>query len=145
MLAFSIILFTFRPRRNWPEFYGVDIDAARNSIYRSKQRPIMQARITGKTVFDDFATIEGPVENIKRKKKNLKKDKQHKHISNMTAEGFDEVMLDLDGQVKVGPRDMILVINPCEMTLEDQGDSSSDHSGAASDQEIQESEGNYKV
>jgi len=41
MIAFTMIMFTFRPRRQWPEFYGVDIDTAKNSIFRSKQRPIM--------------------------------------------------------------------------------------------------------
>jgi len=41
MIAFTMIMFTFRPRRRWPEFYGVDIDTAQNSIFRSKQRPIM--------------------------------------------------------------------------------------------------------
>jgi hypothetical protein len=36
MVAFTIVLITFRPRAQWPEFYGVDIDTAKNSIFRSK-------------------------------------------------------------------------------------------------------------
>ena len=36
MMAYSLILYVFRPRRVWPEFYGVDIVTAKDSIFRSK-------------------------------------------------------------------------------------------------------------
>lgn len=67
MVAFSLILWTFRPRRVWPEFYGVDIDTAKNSIFRSKQRPILQATLTNKTVFD-FDRMDGEVAAGAKKK-----------------------------------------------------------------------------
>ena len=41
MMAYSMMLFIFRPRAQWPEFYGVDINTAKDSIFRSKQRPIL--------------------------------------------------------------------------------------------------------
>lgn len=54
MMAYSLILYVFRPRRVWPEFYGVDIVTAKDSIFRSKQRPILQSVVNDKSVFDDF-------------------------------------------------------------------------------------------
>jgi len=64
MIAYTIILIAFRPRAQWPEFYGVDIHTAKDSIFRSKQRPILQAVIADKNVFDESD------DTVTKKKKN---------------------------------------------------------------------------
>lgn len=120
MAAFTIILFTFRPRAQWPEFYGVDIDTAKNSIFRSKQRPILQAVISNKSVLDSLASTETPGKKPKAIKPKTK-------ISELTDEQFDDVMSDhMNKCVWIGFREPILIINPCEMAIMDGASEDSD-------------------
>lgn len=45
-LSYSLILYIFRPRARWPEFYGVDLNTAKDSVFRNKNRPILEAKLT---------------------------------------------------------------------------------------------------
>ena len=113
MFAFSIILITFRPRAQWPEFYGVDIDTAKNSIFRSKQRPILQAVLGNKNILESFSTTQESTKKVKQPKPQAK-------LNELTDEQFDDIMTDqMNKYIKIGHREPILVINPCEMTMDD--------------------------
>ena len=130
MIAFTIILFTFRPRSQWPEFYGVDIDTAKNSIFRSKQRPILQAVISNKSVLDSQASTAD--QSSTKKPKPLK---QLTKMNELTDEQFDDVMCDhMNRLIKFGHREPVLVINPCEMSYLDGAAEESDTASSLSEE-----------
>lgn len=94
-LCYSVILYVFRPRARWPEWYGVDLNTAKDSVFRNKQRPILVAKLTNCTVLPEDGEISTPGDN---EVKNAKKKKgkllgfEGKEVSNWTDEMFDDFM-----------------------------------------------------
>ena len=67
-LSYSLILYVFRPRARWPEFYGVDLHTAKNSVFRNKSRPILEAKLTNQMVLPE-ETGPTPSDSDKKNKK----------------------------------------------------------------------------